>query len=508
MYDIAYSLGVGAAAPYWLLKPSARRKVLGALAQRMGRDLPPPREGDSPTVLIHAVSLGEMNATRTLVQALRLARSDLRFVVSATTDTGFSRGLELYGPSNDVRVIRYPLDFSGAVNRVLDNVRPDVVVLMELEVWPNFTQRCQERGIPVVLANARLTSSSFRNYRLGGPLVKAMFRRLTLVCAQDETYAMRFLALGVPPHRVVITGTMKFDNANLAPPSGGAVNRAQFVGLRVGEEPVLVCGSTGPGEEAIVLAAYRRLLEKFARLRLVLVPRHPVRFDEVEQIIQEHKFRCERLTRAGTRPPSDLAIPPVVLVDAMGVLRDFYGVADVVFVGRTLVDLGPRQHGSDMIEPAALGKPVIVGPFTGNFAEAMRKLLAADAILEVPSGEQLEQSVSVLLSTPSEARAMGERAANVVAREQGATQRHARVILQILGVARGEIAPPEPGPAAREAVSVAAPPSSSSPPQRPAHPHAAQPAGASAPKVVITRLGPIPGSAPFAQGEQRTGPPQ
>ena len=453
LYDIVWGAGVGLGAPYWLVKPSARAKVLKAFRERMGRDVAA-REGDAPCVMIHAVSLGEMNATRALVQSLRDARAGMRFVVSATTDTGHARGLELYGNADDVSVIRYPLDFTTAVNRVLDAVRPDVVVLMELEVWPNFVKQCAARGIPVILANARLTEQSFRNYRRGGPIVRAMFRRLTLVCAQDDAYGVRFLQLGVPHHHVVITGTMKFDNANLrgAPPPAG-YTKAMRLGVRVGLEQIWVCGSTGPGEEEIVLRAYRRLLPRHSRLRLVIVPRHPQRFDEVAQIILAHKFEHVRWTDAEQEPfvPSEAPIPPVVLVDAMGVLRDFYSVANVVFVGRSLVDLGPRQHGSDMIEAAALGKAVVVGPHTGNFADAMMKFRAARAMYEVADEAALEETVGVLLSTPAEVKEIGQRAADVVRREQGATLRHARVIMQILCTKRGEepprmAAPPAPPP--------------------------------------------------------------
>ena len=470
-YDIAYAVGLGLSAPYWLLKPSARRKVLKAFDQRMGQNLPPmpaaattpaptpARENSDapapdepppeaplrrPVIMIHAVSLGEMNATRALVQRLRDNRSDLRFVISATTDTGHERAHELYGDDADIHVIHYPLDFSAAINRVLDAVKPDLVILMELEVWPNFMRHCERRGVPVILANARLTPTSFRNYRFGTFLTRKMFRRLTLICAQEMVYAERFMALGVPPHHIVVTGTMKFDTANLAPPSSLARKRADEVGLRLGLEPVWVCGSTGPGEEPMILSVYRRLLPKFARLRLVIVPRKPERFDEVEQIIWESKLDCFRFSQARTTLPPEAPIPAVVLVDAMGVLRDFYSVADVVFVGRSLVDLGPRQHGSDMIEPAALARPVIVGPFTGNFADAMSRFREGDAMLEVSDEESLEQAVTVMLSTPKEAAAMGLRAFNVVQRGQGSTNRHVNVILQVLAARRGESFSPRP----------------------------------------------------------------
>lgn len=478
-YDIAYGIGLGIGAPYWLLKPTARQKVLAAFSQRMGRDLPAPaaveapapseapRPDDAPAgeepptqpvVMVHAVSLGEMNATRALVQRLREARSDLRFVLSATTDTGFARGQELYGKDADVQVIRYPLDFSSAIGRVLDGVKPDVVVLMELEVWPNFMKHCVRRGIPVVLANARLTPTSFRNYRLGTFITRRMFRRLTLICAQEMIYAERFMQLGVLPHHIAVTGTMKFDTANLAPPSSLARRRAEECGLRLGLEPVWVCGSTGPGEEEILLSVYRRLLQKFARLRLVIVPRKPERFDEVADIILDSRLHCFRFTDARTRMPPEGPIPAVVLVDAMGVLRDFYSIADVVFVGRTLVDLGPRQHGSDMIEPAALGKPVIVGPFTGNFSDAMSRFREGDGMLEVSDAESLEQAVTVMLSTPKEAAAMGQRAMNTVQRGQGATDRHVSVILQVMAARRGEAFSARPlNPRAGAAPAAAAP---------------------------------------------------
>jgi 3-deoxy-D-manno-octulosonic-acid transferase len=197
---------------------------------------------------------------------------------------------------------------------------------------------------------------------------------------------------------------------------------------------VWVCGSTGPGEEEICLRIYHDLLASGQRLRLVLVPRKTERFDEVAQLIESYRFRVvRRLRRDSTPPPwDDAAIPPVILGDTMGELRKFYSLADVVFVGRSLVDLGPRQHGSDMIEPAALARPVIVGRYTGNFAEAVARFRAADAIIEVLDVESLTQTVKVLLSTPAEARAMALRAQGVVRAERGATERHAQVLLELL----------------------------------------------------------------------------
>ncbi len=474
IYDLAYWTGLMAAAPYWLVKGATRRKVLGALGERMG--YVDEREGNSPAVMIHAVSLGEMNATRSLVRMLAEARPDLYFIICTTTRTGHERGMALYADNPRVTVIWYPLDFSSAVARVLDRLRPGVVALMELEVWPNFVRRCAQRGIPVVLINGRLTSRSFAGYHRIRLLVNGMFAGLTMVCAQEQAYAERFIALGCEPSRVRVTGTMKFDTATIAEGAPRDDALAREVGL-ADYQRLWVCGSTGPGEEEILLGAYRRLLVRFPSLRLMLVPRKPERFDEVAELIGSAGFECVRRSgkkyhhgdhgeetgkekvppgRGGfsrrweeqrrLKPPlqassletegphgeGDAAPPVVILGDTMGELRRFYALAEVVFVGRTLLDLGTRQHGSDMIEPAALGRPVVVGPFTGNFAEPMSQFRAANAIVEVETDEELTETLSKLLSEPTDALAMGERAQDVVRSQQGATAKHVEVILQAM----------------------------------------------------------------------------
>lgn len=450
-YDIAWGALLGVSAPIWLLHSKWRRKVRRALSERMGRDA---RRDVSagPAVMIHAVSLGEINATRALVGTLANQRPDLRFIISTTTDTGFARAQELYGSDPTVTLIRYPLDFSSAIRRVLDGARPAAVVLMELEVWPNFIRHCTLGGIPVLLINGRLTESSFRSYRLGRPVVSRMFRQLAAVCAQDETYARRFVELGAPVERVRVTGTMKFDTAHVADSIPGADDVARAVGLRPGEEPIWVCGSTGPREEALILDAYKRMDQ---RLRLVIVPRHPERFDEVASVIRHHSLNVVRRSR----PPSEedrrtMAAsdrPPVVLGDTLGELRKFYSLADVVFVGRTLVDLGPRQHGSDMIEPAALARPVVVGPYTTNFADVMRRLREADAVRVVSDPGGLGGVVESLLADRAGAAAMGRRAQEVVRHQQGATGRNVAVILS-------NIAPPAEQRARSAPMTAAAPP--------------------------------------------------
>jgi 3-deoxy-D-manno-octulosonic-acid transferase len=430
LYDIAYSIGLGLSAPVWLTVPRTRRKVMSALRERMGEV--PARNLSDSAVMVHAVSVGEINATTALIRRLREMMPDLQFIVSTTTQKGFEQGQRLYGKAPDVTLIRYPLDFSSGVQRVLDRLRPALVVLMELEIWPNFLRHCEQRNIPVIVANARMSTASYRRYRWVKPLVASMFRRVNRICAQNEEHARRFIELGAPPDSVVIAGNMKFDTATIADRIDGDAELAAAVGLFPGPQTIWVCGSTGPGEEPIILRVYRQLLGRFNRLRLVIVPRKPERFDEVAELIEAMRFHSVRRS-SGQPPVADGGmVPPVVLGDTMGELRKFYSIADVVFVGRSLVDLGSKQHGSDMIEPAALAKPVVVGPWTGNFKDVMRKLHQAQGVLIAEDESQLQESIALLLNSPGQAMAIGQRAQTVVQREQGATERHVQIILELL----------------------------------------------------------------------------
>jgi len=246
LYDLAYYTGVGLASPFWLLKPAARAKVLRAFRERMGH-MPSRSDADKPAVLIHAVSMGEINATRALVEMLLSRRDDLHVIVSTTTDTGFQRGQDLFGANPRITVIRYPLDFSSAIHRTLDALQPAAVVLMELELWPNFVRACEQRRIKVILANGRLTEESFGRYLLIKPIVRRMLRRVDRLCVQDALYAQRFLSLGAAPAQVTVIGTMKFDTATIADHVDGDEQLAREIGLRPTIERIWVCGSTGPG---------------------------------------------------------------------------------------------------------------------------------------------------------------------------------------------------------------------------------------------------------------------
>lgn len=421
LLDLAYWFALIFSAPYWLLRATARHKVRDAWRLLRWPGFSP----TSPVVMIHAVSLGEINATRALVTRLSAARPDLQFIITSTTETGLAQGQKLYTDQKSVTVTRYPLDFSFLVRRMLDRFPPEVVVLMELELWPNFMRECKRKKIPVILINGRITDRSFNRYRLIPFLTRKMFSSLSATCAQDQEYAQRFITLGSDPATTQVTGTMKFDTAEISAHIPGADKLAADLHLAPAEK-LWVCGSTGPGEEQICLDIYDKLLKEFPDLRLAIIPRKPERFDEVAALIQSKNLPL--LRRSQNSPPLDDR--PIILGDTMGELRKFYSLATVVFVGRTLLDQGERQRGSDMIEPAALAKPTIVGPFTQNFREPMNAFRKANAILEVHTPDELEKALAQLLRHPTD---LGARAQQVVSENQGATAKHTEIILQQLG---------------------------------------------------------------------------
>jgi 3-deoxy-D-manno-octulosonic-acid transferase len=387
-------------------------------------------------VWFHAVSVGEVNAVKGLVELWRSRHPGWEVVISSTTDTGIDRARTLF--PDDV-VIRWPLDFSRWVGRALDRIRPDLVVLVELEVWYQFTAEAARRGIPVAVVNGRITAGkSVKWFRLLGPLVRPMFRRLAWVGAQDEEYAERFRLVGVPADRVAVTGSMKWDAAPKSDIIPGTQELAEAMGWSA-DRRTWVCGSTAPGEERVILEACRRLLVDHPGLQLVIVPRKPERFDEVAALIESEGFVPVRRSERPDGAKSNPVDKGILLVDTMGELRKAYTLADVVFVGRTLADMG----GSDMMEVAALGKPMILGPHTENFADPVRHLVRAEAVslmaenLQHPEiATRLAAAVHELLVNSTQAGEMVKRGREVVRVNQGATQRTLDALTEIVNRAK------------------------------------------------------------------------
>lgn len=382
-------------------------------AARFGRVRDPRPRTDRPRILLHAVSVGEVNAIRLLVQALAADASAPEVVIATTTDTGFARATALFGASH--QVVRYPFDFSLAVNRFLDAVRPDLVALVELEVWPNFTAACRQREIPVVVINGRLSERSFRRYRRVRPIVAPSFRRLLTVSAQTDAYAERFNALGVARGSVLVSGTMKWDTAEIADTVPGADELAQSMGIDR-SRPLVVAGSTAVGEETLLDRALP------AGAQLLVAPRKPEWFDATTAALPGAVRRSSgRAGSAATRTTGRFVL------DTIGELRKAYALADLVVVGRSFGTL----HGSDMMEPIALGKATLIGPRSGDFRDTMEALLEGRGIIET-SVERLADDIKRLLADPAERAALAERGRAVIRQRQGATQRNAELLLSLL----------------------------------------------------------------------------
>jgi 3-deoxy-D-manno-octulosonic-acid transferase len=365
-----------------------------------------PRDTARPLIWIHAVSVGETRAAGPLVEALLARHPDHRILVTHTTPTGRATGEQLFGE----RVLRayLPWDLPFAVSRFLDHYRPVAGVLMETEIWFNLAAACRRRSVPLFLVNARLSDRSARGYgRLAGLTAEAL-RSLAGIGAQTRDDAARLEALGAPP--AVVTGNLKFD---VAPPEPmralGARLRERFGTAR----PVLLAASTREGEEDLVLDAFRTL--EVPGALLVLVPRHPQRFDEVERLLAARGFHNVRRSAETT---VDAAVE-VVLGDSMGEMFAYCAACDVAFVGGSLLPLG----GQNLIEPCAAGRPVLIGPHTFNFADAARLAIEAGAAREVHDAPQLAAAARELLSDPAARARMADAALAFAASHRGATDR-------------------------------------------------------------------------------------
>ncbi|MBN1942292.1 MAG: 3-deoxy-D-manno-octulosonic acid transferase [Phycisphaerae bacterium] len=432
--DIAYFVGLLLTSPMWLYRMVRHGRYRSDLAQRFGAA--PRCYGIQPTLWIHGVSLGEVNAMRGLVDELHVQLPDFRVVISSTTETGMAAAKKHFAPGH--KVFRWPLDFTWAVARALRRVRPNLVVLLEGEIWPNFLAACNRKNIPVVVVNGRMSpNKGYPRYKMLGRFAAQLFNRVTAIGVQDEAYAERFVELGMDRGKVHLTGMMKFDSVQVADSLPGQEALRKALGLKPAET-LLVAGGTGPGEESILLDVYAKLRETHPALRLAIVPRKPERFDEAARLIASAGFGCARRTEHLDGLGGSLGIDDVILGDTMGELRTFYALGSVVFVGRSLVPMG----GSDMIEAAALGKPVCFGPHTFNFPQA-EGLLRHGAV-QVADASALQNQVNVWLSDSTAADQAGRDVQKYVRSQQGATRRNVELLCHVLGrapaVAPGDVA--------------------------------------------------------------------
>ncbi|MFZ4211867.1 lipid IV(A) 3-deoxy-D-manno-octulosonic acid transferase [Pantoea endophytica] len=366
-------------------------------------------------IVLHSVSVGETLAAVPLVRALRHRYPTLPITVTTMTPTGSERAQSAFG--KDVHHVYLPYDLPGSINRFLDTVDPRLVIIMETELWPNIIRILHQRKIPLVIANARLSERSAKGYKKLGGFMRDLLQRITLIAAQNAEDGDRFLSLGLKRSHLTVTGSLKFDISVTPELAAKAVTlRRQWASRR----PVWIATSTHEGEEAIVLDAHRRLLQQFPDLLLILVPRHPERFKDACDLTQKRGFSFI-LRSSGEIPSSSTQ---VVIGDTMGELMMLYGIADLAFVGGSLVERG----GHNPLEPAAHAIPVLMGPNIWNFKDICAKLQQAEGLITVTDVVSLQKEVANLLQDDDYRRYYGRHAVEVLHQNQGALQR----LLQLL----------------------------------------------------------------------------
>jgi 3-deoxy-D-manno-octulosonic-acid transferase len=393
-----------------------REKLFGHVSKRVG---------NRPCLWFHAVSVGEVLQLEPVLRELRSRLPAVEFVISTTTPTGRSVA-EAKFPED--AVCYFPLDFSWAVREAVARIRPTAIVLVELELWPNFILHARATGIQIALINGRLSERSLRGYRRLRPLVARLLGHLDAIAVQNPTYAKRFAELGAPRSRLSITGSIKFDRVTTNRDNPKTAELRNAFGI-LQTDQVFVAGSTQETEESAAIDAYLALRDRFPNLRLMLVPRHKERFEEVARLVVSRGLPlCRRTDPAAGSQRAN--VRPILLLDTLGELAACWGLADIAFVGGSLTTRG----GQNMIEPAGYGATVLFGPNTQNFRDVVELLLSADAARVVRSGDELTAAVGDCLVHPERAREQGARAQQLVLTQQGATQRTVEILAGLPGL--------------------------------------------------------------------------
>ncbi len=429
LYNLLFPVFFLLGAPYYFWKLWRRGNWRGGFGERFGRIEPAKLQplAGARVLWLHAVSVGEVGVCAQLVATLRPKLPGWKFVVSTTTTTGMGEADKKL-PA-DVTRIYYPVDFPWSVRRTLSALRPAAIVLVEAELWPNLLWQAQALGLPVLLANARISDKSFPRYQSAGFLFRELFQAFAGVGAQNQPDAARLTQLGCRSEAVVVTGNVKFDAVRL--PDLTKVNAPALLRqLGVAEDaPVIVAGSTHDGEEVLLAGMVLRLRTRFPQLFLVLVPRHFERTKAVVEGLRATGIRFAlrtELTDGKAFPPGSV---DCLLVNTTGELMAFYTRATIAFVGKSLTAKG----GQNPIEPGALGKAMVFGPHMENFRPIAADFVASDAVLQVPDAAGLEAALATLLADPARREQLGANALRVVQRNQGAGQRTAEMIAAKLG---------------------------------------------------------------------------
>lgn len=429
IYDLIFLVFVLVSLPVYLF----RRRFHRGFSRRLGL-LPRGLKLERP-IWIHAVSVGEAVTVKGLIEELRKIFPGRSFVISTVTPTGNKIAARLAGEGDFVTYL--PFDLSFIVKKLIKRINPALFIIAETEIWPNLICALYAYGIPVVTVNGRISDNSFKGYLAIKFLLKPILEKVSLFCMQSERDAARLSRLGVPQDKIKITGNMKFDTA------GARIEATQLISCRkalgLGDsDKLLVCGSTHRREEEILLQLYCRLAQDFLGLKLLIAPRHPERSGEIEGLIAKYGFNPVRLSRLdwpldvarGRRASGIQASGAVFILDSVGQLVNYYAVADIVFVGGSLVNKG----GHNILEPAFLEKPILFGPHMSNFHDIACLFIKTDAAIAVANQRELEKKIAGLLSDPRRCLELGSRARGAILQNQGATIRNAQHLAQFCDI--------------------------------------------------------------------------
>jgi 3-deoxy-D-manno-octulosonic-acid transferase len=423
LYSLITLAALVALSPYFVYQALRHNKYVGSLGQRLGY-LPVSLnlDGDE-SIWVHAVSVGEVLAARSLIAELRRTFPRLRVFLSTTTRAG--QQLARRNAAEVDGVFYFPFDWTFSARRTLNKVRPRLFVMIETEIWPNLLRECRRRGVKTVLVNGRISYRSFPRYRLIRPFFRRVLGDIDRFCVQGDEAARRLVQLGAEPNRITVTGSLKFDALEIMPTPGRGRQRVLRFFRMSSNRLVLVAGSTLKGEEAAVVRAFNLLRTRGNSPLLVIAARHPERFDEVERLCRQEGLSTIRRTELpiDAEPRAD-----AVVLDTIGELAEVYQIATVVFVGGSLIPAG----GHNILEPAVFGKPIVFGPYMENFAEIADVFLANGAAIQVGSARELDEAIVSLMGDPVRRARLGAAARALVEANRGAKEKTMAVVTALV----------------------------------------------------------------------------